>query len=48
MPCASFSMLDGPGGTDCDEFRFPVHGRWNSRDDGVVGVFNCVKEYMRF
>jgi hypothetical protein len=45
MPCASFSMLDGPGGTGCDEVRFPVHGGWDSRD---VGVFDCVKDCTRF
>ena len=45
MPCASFSMLDGAGGTGCDEVRFPVHGCWNSRD---VDVFDCVKECVRF
>ena len=28
MPCASFSMLDGPGGTGCD---VPVRGCWVSR-----------------
>ena len=29
MPCASFSMLGGPGGTGCD---VPVHGCWVCRD----------------
>ena len=29
MPCASFSMLDGPGGTGCD---VPVRGCLVSRD----------------
>ena len=29
MPCASFSILDGPGGTGCD---VPVRGCWASRD----------------
>ena len=48
MPCASFLMLDGPGGTGCDEVRFPVHDFWNSRDVSVVGVFDCVKENMIF
>ena len=42
MPCASFSMLDGPGGTGCD---VPVHGCWVSRD---VIVYDCVKECMGF
>ena len=45
MPCASFSMLGGPGGTGCDEVHFPVHGGWDNRD---VGVFDCVKECMSF
>ena len=45
MPCALFSMLDSPGGTGCDEVRFPVRGCWDSRD---IGVFDCVKECMRF
>ena len=45
MPCASFSMLDGSGGTGYDKFRFPVHGCWDSRD---VGMLDCVKECMRF
>ena len=45
MPCASFSMLDGPGGTGCDNVCFPVHGCWDCRD---VGVFNCDKECMEF
>ena len=48
MSCASFSMLDGPGGTDCDEVHFPVHGFWDSRDVRVVVVFDCIKECMRF
>ena len=42
MPCASFSMLDGPSGTGCN---VPVHGCWNSRDVIVAAVFDCVKEY---
>ena len=41
MPCASFSMLDGLGGTGCN---VPVHGCWNSRDVIVAAVFDCVKE----
>ena len=39
MPCASFSKLDGPDGTGCDEVRCMVHGCWDSRDVGVVGVY---------
>ena len=35
-------MFDGPGGTDCDKVRFPVHGCWKSRD---VGVFDCQRVY---
>ena len=45
MPCAPFSMLGGPGGIDCDEVRFPVHGGWDSRDS-VAAVCDCVKECM--
>ena len=45
MPCASFSMFDGPGGTGCD---VPVHGCWDSRDVTVAGVFDSVKECMGF
>ena len=48
MPCASFSTLDGPGGTGCNEVSFPVHGCLGSRDVGVLGVFDCVKECMGF
>ena len=44
MPCASFSMLDGPGGTGCD---VPVLS-WVSRDVIVAAVFDCVKECMGF
>ena len=36
MPCASFSMLDGPGGTGCN---VPVHVCWDSRDFIVAAVF---------
>ena len=48
MPCASFSMLDGPGGTGYEKVRFPVHGGWNSRDVSVAGVCHCVKECVSF
>ena len=41
MPCASFSMLRGPGGTGCN---VPVHSCWDSRDVIVAAVFDCVKE----
>ena len=41
-------MLDDPGGTGCNEVCFLVHGCWDSRDVGVVGVFACVKGCMRF
>ena len=44
MPCALFSMHDGPSGTGCDEVYFLVHGGWDSRDVSVVGVLDCVKE----
>ena len=43
MPCASFSMLNGPGGTG-----FPDHGCWESRDVIMAAVFDCVKECMGF
>ena len=45
MPWASFSMLDGPGGTGCD---VPVRGCWVSRDVIVAAVYDCVKECMGF
>ena len=45
MPCASFSMLGGPGGIGCN---VPVHAFCSSRDVIVVGVFDCVKECMGF
>ena len=45
MPCASFSMLDGPVGTGCN---VPVHGYWDSRVVIVAAVFDCVKTYMGF
>ena len=45
MPWASFSMLDGPGGTGCD---VPVRGCWVSRDVIVATVYDCVKECMEF
>ena len=48
MPCASFSMLDGPGGTDWDEDCFPVHVCSDSRDVSVADVFDCFKEFMEF
>ena len=39
MPWASFSLLDGPGGTGCD---VPVRGCWVSRDVIVAAVYDCV------
>ena len=39
MSYATFSMLDGPGGTDCN---VPVRSCWDSC------VFDCVKECMGF
>ena len=45
MPCASFSMLDCTGGTDCS---VTVHSCWDSRDVIVAAVFDCVKECMGF
>ena len=45
MPCASFSMLHGPGGTGCD---VPVRGCWVSKDVIVTAVYDCVKECMGF
>ena len=41
MPCASFSMLDGPDGCGSNVL---VHGCWDSRDVIVAGAFDCVKE----
>ena len=45
MPWASFSMLDGPGGTGCD---VPVRGCSVSRDVIVAALYVCVKECMGF
>ena len=45
MPCASFSMLDCPGGTGCS---VPAHGCWDSRDVIVNVEFDCVRECMGF
>ena len=45
MPCASFLMLDGPGGIGCN---VPVCGCWVSRDVIVAAVYDCVKECMGF
>ena len=36
VPCGPFSILGGPGGTGCDEVRFPLHGGWDSRDVKLV------------
>ena len=41
-------MFGCPGGTGCNEVRFPVHGDWDNRDISVVGVFDRVKECMSF
>ena len=45
MPCASFSVLDGPGGTSCN---VPVLCCWDSRDVIVAAVYDSVKECTRF
>ena len=45
MSYASFSMLDGPGGSGCN---VPVHVFWDSRDVIVAAVFDSVKECMGF
>ena len=45
MPWASFSMLDGPGGTGC---VVPVRDFWVNRDVIVAAVYDCVKECMGF
>ena len=37
MPCASFSMLDGPGGTGCN---VPVRSCWVSRDVIVAAMYD--------
>ena len=39
MPWASFSMLDGPGGTGWDGVYFLFDRGWNSRD---VSMTVCV------
>ena len=46
MPCAPISVFGGPGGTGCDEVRFPVHGSLDSRDISVAGVCDFVKEEL--
>ena len=43
MPCASFSVLGGPGGIGCNEVRFLVHGGGDSRDVSVVHMCDSVK-----
>jgi hypothetical protein len=48
VPCAPFSMLCGSGGTGRDGVSFPVHGGWDSREVSVVGLWDCVKEFMSF
>ena len=45
MSCASFSMLDGFGGTGCN---IPVCTCWDGRDVIVAAVFDFVKECMGF
>ena len=45
MPCASFSMLDGLGGTDC---IVPVRSCWDSRDVIVAAMFDCIKNCIGF
>ena len=45
MPCASFSMLDGPRGTGCN---VPVRSCWDDRDVIVASVIDCIKECMGF
>ena len=45
LPCVSFSMLHISGGTGCEKVCILVHGCWDSKD---VGVFDCVKDCMRF
>jgi hypothetical protein len=46
MLCATFSMLDGPVGTDCNEVCFPVYGGWDRRDVSVVRVRLCERVYV--
>ena len=47
-------MIVGPGGTGCDEVRFPVHSGWDSRDASVAGmlcqiVYNfCISHIVRW
>jgi len=38
-------MLDSPGGTGSNVL---VHDCWDSRDDIVAAVFDCVKESVGF
>ena len=38
VPYAPLSMLDGSGGTGCDEVCFPVHGGWKGNDVSMAGV----------
>ena len=45
MPCASFSILDCPGGTGSSVL---VHGCWDSRDVIVAAIFHCIKQCMGF
>ena len=44
VPCASLSMLGGPGRIDCGAVRFPVYRGRNVRDVTMAGVCECVKE----
>ena len=48
VPCAPFSMFGGPGGTEYDGVRFPVHGGWDITDDSVAGVCDCFKDSVSF
>jgi len=45
MPWASFSKLDGLGGTGCD---VEVCGCWVSKDVILAALYDCVKECMGF
>ena len=45
MPCASFSMLDGPRVTGCD---VPVRGCWVSRGVIEAAVYDCMGFVMYF
>ena len=48
MSCTPLSIFRGPGGNDCDGFRFPVHRSWKDSDVNVAGMCDCVKRVCEF